>query len=121
MSKRKSTAPYNNLKEIEYRKQQLRDRIRRQERILMKDIDQYDDDIETFKRLWSKVKGVRHLGQNLNVSNIAQAVRTVRSLPVGGKKAATGVGGKASRWLSAFTLGSEVAKWIIQRRRSRKK
>ena len=120
MSKKRSTAPYNNLKEIEYRKQQIRDQINRQERILMKDMDAYEDDIETFKRLWSKVKGARHLKDNLHVSNIAQAVRTVRSLPIGNKTGAKDIG-KTSRWMTAFTLGTELANWIIQRRRNRKK
>ncbi|MBO7491767.1 MAG: hypothetical protein J6T59_04930 [Bacteroidales bacterium] len=119
MSKKRATAPYNSLKEIEYRKQQLREQISRQERILMKDVDAYEDDIETFKRLWSKVKGARHLKDNLNVSGIAQAVRTVRSIPFSGKTA-TKRTGKTSRWMTAFALGTEVVNWIIQRRRNRK-
>jgi len=117
MSKKKSTAPYNSLKEIEYRKQQLRDQIKRQERILAKDVDEYEDDIETFKNVWQKVKGVRHLGKNINSSGIMQTVRAVGSLPLGGNSRK---GGGRPGWITAFTLGSELASWLIQRRRNRR-
>lgn len=118
MSKRKSTAPYNSLQEIAYRRQQLKAQIRRQENILVKDMDAYEDDIETFKRLWSKVKGVRHLRQNISSSGIGQAVQAVRSFPIGKNAAKSG---RRPGWLTAFAIGSEVANWILQRRRNKKK
>lgn len=118
MSKNKQTAPFNDLKEIDYRRQQLRKQINRQERILMKDADAYEDDIETFKRLWSRVKGVRHLKDNFSTSGIAQAVRTVRTLPIGGKTAKKS--GKLSRIATAFSLGAELVGWIVNRRRKKK-
>ncbi len=117
MSKSKVTAPYNNLEEIAYRKLQLREQITRQERKLAQDIDAYQEDIETYKKLWSGIKGVRQFGHNFSSSGITQAVRTVSTLPLG-KRAKSG--GK-SRWFTAFTLGAEVANWIIQRRRKGRK
>ncbi|MCR4964963.1 MAG: hypothetical protein K6A41_04835 [Bacteroidales bacterium] len=118
MSKRKSTAPYNSLSEIEYRKQQLRDQIKRQEKILAKDMDAYEDDIETFKKVWQKVKGVRHLGKNISASGIAQTVQAVGSLPfIRNNNRSSNKPG----WVTAFTLGSQIARWLIQWRRNRKK
>ncbi len=112
-------APINDLQEIAKRKQQLRAKIEVQERKLSKDLDAYQDDVETFKKVWSGLKGVRHFGQNFSLSNITQAVQTVRSLPLGKKTAKTV--GKGSRLLTAFTLGAEVVNWIVQRRKRRKK
>jgi head-tail adaptor len=112
-------APINSLEEIAARKQQLRAKIELQERKLSKDLDEYQDDVETFKKVWSGIKGVRHIGQNFSASGIAQAVQTVRSLPIGKNKVKPA--GKASRLLTAFTLGAEVVSWIIHRRKQRKK
>lgn len=110
-------APINDLNEIAVRKQQLRARIEVQERRLSKDLDAYQDDIETFKKMWSGLKGVRHFGQNIKGSNIVQAVQTVRALPIG--KAAKKAGGK-SGWLTALTIGTELVSWIVRRRNSKK-
>lgn len=110
-------APINDLNEIAARKQQLRAKIEVQERRLSQDLDAYQDDIETFKNVWSGLKNVRHFGQNIKSSNIVQAVQTVRALPIG--KAAKKAGGK-SGWLTALTIGTELISWIVQRRKRRK-
>jgi len=89
-----------------------------QERKLSKDLDAYQDDVETFKKVWSGLKGVRHFGQKINFSSIAQTVQTVKTLPIG-KKSATTVG-KGSALLTAFSLGAEVVNWIVQRRKKKK-
>lgn len=112
-----SKAPINNLEDIAARKRQLRAKIEVQERKLSKDLDAYQDDVETFKKVWSGLKGVRHFGQNFSLSGITNAVQTVRALPIG--KAASRTAGK-SRWLTAFTLGAEVVNWIVQRRKKKK-
>ena len=113
-----SKAPINDLQDIAKRKQQLRAKIEVQERKLSKDLDAYQDDVETFKKVWSGLKGVRHFGQKINFSSIAQAVQTVKALPIG-KKSATTVG-KGSALLTAFSLGAEVVNWIVQRRKKKK-
>lgn len=111
-------APINDLQEIEIRKQQLRAKIERQERKLSKDLDAYQDDIETFKKTWSGLKNIRHFGQNFNVSGISNAIQVFRALPIGGVvKKATGKSG----WLTAFTVGAEIVNWIVQRRKRKKK
>lgn len=110
-------APINDLQDIARRKQQLRAKIEIQERRLSKDMDAYQDDIETFKRTWNGIKNIRHFGQNISLSGISNAVQTVRALPIG--KAAKKSGGKAG-WITAFTLGAEVVNWIIQRRKRKK-
>lgn len=110
-------APINNLDDITRRKQQLRAKIEVQERKLSKDLDAYQDDVETFKKFWSGVKGVRHFGQNFSISGISNAVQVVRALPIG--KAAKKTAGK-SGWLTAITIGAEVVSWIVQRRKRRK-
>ena len=115
MSKR---APINDLQEIARRKQEIKAKIEVQERKLSKDPDEYQDDVETFKKFWSGVKGVRHIGQNFSSSSIGQAIQTVRALPIG--KKVTKTSGKPG-WLAAISIGAEVANWIIHRRRKRKK
>ena len=110
-------APLNDLQEIAIRKQQLRAKIERQERKLSKDLDAYQDDIETLKKTWSGLKNIRNFGQNFSVSGISNAIQTVRALPIG--KAAEKVTGKPG-WLSAFTIGTEVVNWIVQRRKRKK-
>lgn len=112
-----NTAPFSDLQEIAIRKQQLRAKIERQERKLSKDLDYYQDDIETLKKTWTGLKNIRHFGQNFSVSGISNAIQTVRALPIG--KAAKKASGK-SGWLTAFTIGAEVVNWIVQRRRRKK-
>lgn len=112
-----NTAPINDLQEIAIRKQQLRAKIERQERKLSKDLDYYQDDIETLKKTWTGLKNIRRFGQNISVSRISNTVKTIRSLPIG--KAAQKVTGKPS-WLTAFTIGAEVVNWIVQRRKRKK-
>ncbi len=111
-------APINDLNDIAKRKQELRAKIEVQERKLSKDLDAYQDDVETFKKVWTGLKDVRHFGQNFSMSGIAQAVQTVRALPIG--KSASKAAGKSGGWLTAFTIGAEVVSWIIQRRRRKK-
>ena len=110
-------APINDIQEIALRKQQIRAKIEVQERKLSKDLDAYQDDVETFKKVWGGLKGVRHFGQNFSLSGITNAVQTVRALPIG--KAARKASGK-SGWLTAFTLGAEVVNWFVQRRKRKK-
>lgn len=113
-----NSTPIRDLNDIAVRKQQLRAKIELQERKLSKDLDAYQDDIDTFKKVWSGLKGVRHFGQNFSLSGIAQAVSTIRALPIG--KTAKKSSGKAG-WLTALTIGTELVSWIIQRRKKRKK
>ena len=116
-------APINDLQDIAKRKQQLRARIEVQERRLSKDLDAYQDDIDTFKKTWSGLKNIRHFGQNFSLSGISNAVQAVRALPIGKNK--TGVlskgKGKVGGVLTAFSLGYEVVNWIVQRRKRKKK
>ena len=110
-------APINDLQEIARRKREIKAKIEVQERKLSKDLDEYQDDVETFKKFWSGIKGVRHIGQNISSSGIGQAIQTVRALPIG-KKAAKSAGKPG--WLAAISIGAEVVNWVIQRRRKRK-
>jgi len=112
-----SKSPYENLKQIEARKQQLRKQINRQEEKLGQDFDLYKDDVDTLKKFWSGVKGVRRFGQNFSLSGVSKAVKGVRALPIG--KASGEAGGK-SGWLTAFALGAEVVGWLVKRHRNKK-
>ena len=116
-------APINNLQDIAKRKQQLRARIEVQERRLSKDLDAYQDDIDTFKKTWSGLKNIRHFGQNFSLSGISNAVQAVRALPIGKNKTGVlskGKGGKVGGVLTAFSLGYEVVNWFVQRRKKKK-
>ena len=116
-------APINDLQDIAKRKQQLRAKIEVQERRLSKDLDAYQDDIDTFKKTWSGLKNIRHFGQNFSLSGISNAVQTVRALPIGKNKSGVSSKGKGKLggMLTAFSLGYEVVNWIVQRRKRRKK
>ena len=115
-------APINDLQDIAKRKQQLRARIEVQERRLSKDLDAYQDDIDTFKKTWTGLKNIRHFGQNFSLSGISNVVQTVRALPIGKNK--SGVmskgKGKVGAVITAFSLGYEVVNWIVQRRKRKK-
>ena len=115
-------APINDLQEIAKRKQQLRARIELQERRLSKDLDAYQDDIDTFKKTWTGLKNIRHFGQNFSLSGISNVVPTVRALPIGKNK--SGImskgKGKVGGMITAFSLGYELVNWIVQRRKRRK-
>jgi hypothetical protein len=111
-----SRAPFNDLQEIAKRKQQLKAKIELLERKLSKDLDAYQDDIETLKKTWNGVKSVRNFGQNFSLSGISNAVQTVRALPIGKAAKKTGKPG----WLAAFTIGAEVVNWFVQRRKRKK-
>lgn len=113
----KKTAPIMDLEDIAKRKRQLRAEIEVQERVLSKDLDAYQDDLDTFKKVWSGLKSVRHVGQNFSASGIGQAIQTVRALPIGKK---SGTSGKVSGWLSVLTVGAEVVNWFVQRRKKKK-
>ena len=117
-----SKAPINNLEDIARRKQQLRAKIEVQERRLSKDLDAYQDDVDTFKKFWSGVKNVRHFGQNFSLSGISNAVQAVRALPIGKNK--SGVlskgKGKVGGVITAFSLGYEIVNWFVQRRKRKK-
>ena len=117
-----SKAPINNLEDIARRKQQLRAKIEVQERKLSKDLDAYQDDIDTFKKTWTGLKNIRHFGQNFSLSGISNVVQTVRALPIGKNK--TGVlskgKGKVGAVVTAFSLGYELVNWSVQRRKRKK-
>ena len=116
-------APINDLQDIAKRKQQLRARIEVQERRLSKDLDAYQDDIDTFKKTWSGLKNIRHFGQNFSLSGISNAVQAVRALPIGkNKTGALSKGkGKVGGVITAFSFGYELVNWIVQRRKRKKK
>ena len=115
-------APINDLQDIAKRKQQLRARIEVQERRLSKDLDAYQDDIDTFKKTWTGLKNIRHFGQNFSLSGISNVVQTVRALPIGKNK--TGIlskgKGKVGGVITAISLGYEVVNWFVQRRKRKK-
>ena len=112
-----SKAPINDLNEIAKRKQELRAKIEVQERRLSKDLDAYQDDIDTLKKTWNGFKSVRNFGKNLGSSNVGQVLRTVHALPIG--KAAKSAGSK-SGWLTALSIGTELVNWFVQRRKNKK-
>ena len=110
-------SPLNDLNDIARRKQELRAKIEVQERRLSKDLDSYQDDIDTFKKTWSGIKSVRNFGKNLSSSNVGQVLRTVRSLPIG---QTSGKSAPKSGWLTALSIGTELIGWVVRRRRKKK-
>lgn len=110
-------APINDLSDIARRKQELRAKIEVQERRLSRDLDAYQDDIDTLKKTWNGFKSVRNFGKNLSSSNVGQVLKTVHALPIG--KVAKRSGTK-SGWLTALSIGTELVSWIIQRRKRKK-
>lgn len=72
MSNKVNAAPFNNLEEIANRKQQLRQKIKAQEEVLSTDFDDYQEDVDAFKNLWSGILGFRRFRQNGIVSNISK-------------------------------------------------
>jgi len=112
-------APINDLQELVRRKEMLRSKIEVQERTLSKDLDAYQDDIDTFKKLWSGVKGIRNFKENFSTSGIGKAVNIIKALPFG-KNTLSSSGG-VSGWGTALTIGTEVIKWIMHWWKKKKK
>lgn len=117
-----SKAPINSLEDIARRKQQLRAKIEVQERRLSKDLDAYQDDIDTFKKTWTGLKNIRHFGQNFSLSGISNVVQTIRALPIGKNKSSVMSKGKGKIGgvITAISLGYELVNWIVQRRKRKK-
>ncbi|MDY6348590.1 MAG: hypothetical protein SPL42_09245 [Bacteroidales bacterium] len=107
------SAPIGSLEDIAARKRQLQAKIELQERKLSRDLDAYQDDIDTFKKVWNGVKSVRNAGEVFSFSSIANVAR---ALPIGKSRSAGG----GSKLLTAVTLGAELVSWIIKRRKERK-
>ena len=95
----KKEAPFNNLDEIAARKQQLRRKISAQERRLSKDFDAYQEDVDTAKRLWHGIVGIRKVSPRNMLEGISR------------------VSNKSSRLTTAFTIGAKVVKWLWDRKK----
>lgn len=102
MSKKQSKAPFNSLEEIAARKQQLRRQIDKQEKVLSKDFDAYQDDVDTLKHLWQRMVSVRNIRRKANVDGIASGISSLTGKP----SVAT-----------ALTIGAKVAAWLWKRKR----
>lgn len=95
----KKEAPFHNLEEIAARKQQLRRKISAQERRLSKDFDAYQEDVDTAKRLWHGIVGIRKVRPRNMLEGISR------------------VSNKSSRLTTAFTIGAKVVKWLWDRKK----
>ena len=95
----KKEAPFHNLEEIAARKQQLRRKISAQERRLSKDFDAYQEDVDTAKRLWHGIVGIRKVRPRNMLEGISR------------------VSNKSSRLTTAFTIGTKVVKWLWDRKK----
>lgn len=96
-----SSAPFNNLQEIAQRKAELRHKIAKQEKLLSADFDAYQEDVDTFKQLWSRLKSIRELRKRANIDGIASHWSSVA--------------GK-SKVVTLVSLGAKVARWIWKRK-----
>ena len=103
---------FRNLNDIEVRKRELRKQIAKQEAKLGKDFEAYSEDVDTLKRVWSSVVGIRNFGKRAAESGIGQVTR------IAGE--ATGLLGK-SKWSTAIVLASNIASWLWNRKRKKKK
>lgn len=103
---------FESLQDIENRKKELRLKIERQEEILVKDFDAYQEDMETLKRLWKTVKGIRKTGCK---------VRT------GGNEALSLIANKlpgtldVSKLTSIISTAGSILFWLWERKRKNKK
>lgn len=97
-----SKAPFNNLQEIAQRKKELKSQIKRQEKVLSRDFDEYQEDVDTFKNLWERVKRLRNLRKNAQNSGIVSGISAIS-----GKK---GV-------VTAVTVGAKILKWLWQKKK----
>lgn len=102
MSKKQTKAPFNNLEEIAARKQELRKQIKRQEKVLAKDFDDYQEDVDTLKHYWQRLVSVRNIRKKANVDGIASGLSSL-----------TGKPGVAT----AITIGAKVAAWLWKRKK----
>lgn len=97
-----SKAPFNDLQDIAQRKKELKSQIKKQEKILSRDFDDYQEDVDTFKNLWERVKRVRNVRQNAQNSGIVSGITSLTN-----KK---GI-------VTAVTVGAKIFKWLWQRKK----
>lgn len=110
-----SRSPFENLQQIEARKQQLRLQIERQEEILGQDYELYQDDVDALNNLWNGVKGVYRFGHNIKTSGLS---RVSQVLSIG--KSKTSNQSSKINWLSVFNVATEVVGWVLKRKRKKK-
>ena len=103
-----SNSPYQSLKDIEKRKQQLRKQIARQEEKLADDFDAYQDDVDTLKRVWGSVMGIRNFGKRARESRVGKLTKAASD--------ATGLLG-TSKLSTALTIASRVLVWAWNRKK----
>lgn len=104
-----SNSPYQSLKDIEKRKQQLRKQIARQENKLAQDFDAYQDDVDTVKRMWSSVMGIRNFGKRAGESKVGKLTKKAGE--------AAGLLGGGSKLSTAVTIAARVLVWAFNRKK----
>ncbi|MBO4504462.1 MAG: hypothetical protein J5730_06615 [Bacteroidales bacterium] len=97
----KEKAPFNNLNEIAARKMQLQRKIAAQERRISKDLDAYQEDVDTAKRLWHGLVNLRKVRPRKMLEGFSSATN------------------KSTRITTAITIGTKVVKWLWNRRKSK--
>ncbi len=90
-------APFNNMEEIAVYKQRIRRELQQQEERLVRDMDAYQDDVDTMKGIWSNMVSVGQFAKNINVSHIVSGFNSVRNNV--GIYNAVRIGFKFIRWL----------------------
>lgn len=99
-----SKTRFENLRDIEARKQELRRQIARQEEQLGQDFDAYQEDVDTVKRVWGSLVSIRNFGKKAKEgggSAIAKIADSASGLVGGGSKASTAVAvaGRILLWM----------------------
>ncbi len=99
-----SRVRFENLRDIEDRKKELRRQIAMQEELLGHDFDAYQEDVDTVKRVWGALVSVRNFGKKAKdggVGAISKISETASGLVGGGSKLSTAVAvaGKILLWM----------------------
>lgn len=101
----KSNAPFSNPREIALRKVQLRKRIKRQENLIGRDLEAYREDVDTLKRVWSRISGITRIGSGEGRGLFSSKLS--KNNNSSGKPVL----------LTALSVGAKVARWLWKRRK----
>jgi len=104
-----SRTRFESLKDIEIRKQELRRQIAHQEESLSHDLDAYQEDVNTMKRLWGYMVSVHKMGGKVRKEGLGSITRLA-------SEAASPIS-NGSKWSTALTVAGRILIWVWNRKK----
>lgn len=102
--KHTTTPRFRNLDDIAARKAELRRQISRQEKVLNQDFAAYQEDVDTFKRIWNRIVGILNFRKHKDKKPLLYGLSNISAIS------------SNSGWMTALTIGAKVIRWLWKRK-----